>query len=152
MPRTPEITRKIMSAIKSTNTKPEMLLRKALWKKGLRYRVHYKLLPGKPDIVFTKVKLAVFCDGEFWHGKDWDTKKERIQSNREYWEAKIERNIQRDNETDRQLEQMGWAVIRFWGLDIQKNLAACVEAVEELIFDIKLNNYKNFRGIEYELR
>ena len=137
-----------MSRIKSKNTKIEIILRKALWHKGIRYRKNYKLLPGTPDIAITKYNIAIFCDGEFWHGKDWDIKKEHILSNREYWIPKIERNMQRDNKIDSQLERLGWTVIRFWGIDIEKNLYSCVEAVEEIIFDIKLNNYKNFHGFK----
>ena len=135
-----------MSRIKSKNTKIEILLRKTLWHKGIRYRKNYKLLPGTPDIAITKYNIAIFCDGEFWHGKDWELKREHIFSNREYWIPKIERNMRRDDEINSRLERLGWVVIRFWGKDIQKNLNSCVEAVEEIIFDMKLNQYKNINN------
>jgi len=139
-----------MSRIKSKNTKIEILLRKTLWHKGIRYRKNYKLLPGVPDIAITKYNIAIFCDGEFWHGKDWNAKREHIFSNREYWIPKIERNMRRDDEINNQLERLGWVVIRFWGKDIEKNLNSCVEAVEEIIFDIKLNHYKNIDIVSNE--
>jgi DNA mismatch endonuclease (patch repair protein) len=140
-----------MSRIKNKDTKIEILLRKALWHKGIRYRKNYKLLPGAPDIAITKYNIAIFCDGEFWHGKDWGIKKGRIRNNYEYWIPKIEPNMQRDDEVDKQLEQLGWVVIRFWGVDIQKNIDSCIETVEEIIFDIKLNRYKDFRNAEYDI-
>jgi len=132
----------IMSRVKSKDTKIEITLRRALWHKGIRYRKNHKLLPGTPDIAITKYNIAIFCDGEFWHGKDWDKNKEHIYNNREFWISKIERNMRRDNKIDSQLEQLGWVVIRFWGKDIEKNVNSCVEVVEDIIFDIKLSHYK----------
>jgi len=137
-----------MSRIKSKNTSIEIPLRKALWHKGIRYRKNYKLLPGTPDIAITKYNIAIFCDGEFWHGKDWDINKERFRSNREFWITKIERNMRRDDKIDKQLERLGWTVIRFWGEDIQKKLNYCVETVEEIIFEIKLNRYQQFQDMD----
>jgi DNA mismatch endonuclease (patch repair protein) len=125
---------KNMSLIKSKDTSIEVIFRKALWKAGFRYRKNYKKLPGKPDIVLTKQKIAIFCDGELWHGKNWDEDKGRIKSNRDYWIPKIEKNIKRDFETDRDLKLMGWEVLRFWGMDIEKNLASCIEQVREAVF------------------
>jgi len=135
MPRTPEITRKIMSAIKSTNTKPEMLLRKALWKKGLRYRVNYRLLPGKPDVVFTKAKIVVFCDGDYWHGHNWALRglpslESELAGYSEYWRNKILGNIRRDIGNTTKLESDGWIVLRFWESDIKKDVERCVEIVD----------------------
>jgi len=135
MPRTPEITRKIMSAIKSTNTKPEMLLRKALWKKGLRYRVNCRLLPGKPDVVFTKAKIVVFCDGDYWHGHNWALRglpslESELAGYSEYWRNKILGNIRRDMENTTKLESDGWLVLRFWESDIKKDVDRCVEIIE----------------------
>ena len=92
-----EIRSRNMKAIKSKDTCIEKILRKALWSKGYRYRKNYSKLPRKPDIVFVREKIAVFCDSEFWHGKDWDRENCKIKSNREYWIKKIERNIQRGN-------------------------------------------------------
>jgi len=139
---TPEQRRKCMSHIRSNDTSIEVLLRKALWHEGIRYRKNLKTLPGKPDIVITKYKLAIFCDGELWHGKNWETKKEKIKTNRDYWIPKIERNITRDNENEKKLEKDGWIVMRFWGDDIKKNLTACVNEIKETIYEIKHGFYK----------
>jgi DNA mismatch endonuclease (patch repair protein) len=127
-----------MSRIRSNNTKIEEDLRKALWHEGIRYRKNYKQLPGKPDIAITKYQIAIFCDGEFWHGKDWETKKLKIQNNREYWIAKIERNIKHDKETEKLLRSKGWTVLRFWGNDIRKDLVACMEEIKETIIQVEL--------------
>lgn len=138
---TPEQRRKNMQHIKSTNTKIEILLRKALWEKGYRYRKNYKVLPGKPDIVLTKYKIAIFCDSEFFHGKDWIQLKLRLENsnNSEFWIKKISKNRERDDEINKKLSFMGWTVIRFWGNDIKKNVNECVKVIEEAIFDIKIN-------------
>jgi DNA mismatch endonuclease (patch repair protein) len=130
-----------MSRVRSNNTKIEVVLRKALWHEGIRYRKNYKLLPGKPDIAITKYRIAIFCDGEFWHGKDWGNKKDRLQSNRDYWIPKIERNMGRDYDVERQLRGMGWVVVRFWGEEIEKNLTDCVQGVKEMIFQLKMDSY-----------
>jgi len=136
-----EIRRRTMSRIKSKDTSIEVTLRKALWHSGVRYRVNYKKLPGTPDIAITKYHIAIFCDGEFWHGKDWRAKKENIRSNRDYWLPKIDRNIIRDNEVNKALSYRGWAVVRFWGADIQKNLMNCVQDVKEEIFRRQIEKY-----------
>ena len=136
-----EIRRRTMSRIKSKNTSIEMTLRKALWHSGVRYRVNYKKLPGTPDIAITKYRIAIFCDGEFWHGKDWRSKKENIRSNRDYWLPKIDRNIIRDNEVNKALSYRGWVVVRFWGADIQKNLMTCIEDVKEEILRRQIEKY-----------
>ena len=137
---TPEQRRKNMQRIKSNDTKIEILLRKALWKKGYRYRKNYKELPGKPDIVLTKYKIAIFCDGEFFHGKDWEVLKPRLEksNNSEFWIKKISRNLERDDEINKKLLFMGWTVICFWGNEIKKNTDECVRVIEETIFDTKL--------------
>jgi DNA mismatch endonuclease (patch repair protein) len=122
------------------------LLRKALWHEGIRYRKSYGKLPGKPDIAITKYKIAIFCDGELWHGKDWEEKKKRITANRDYWIRKIERNMARDNENEKKLENMGWIVMRFWGKEIKKGLMDCVNEIKEVIYAIENNIY----NIEYE--
>jgi len=122
-----------MSRIRSTDTSIEIALRKALYHAGVRYRVNYKALPGKPDIAITKAKLAVFCDGEFWHGKDWETKKEKIHSSREYWIPKIERTMARDKRNEEALAEMGWKVLRFWGGDIASDPEACLNKILEAI-------------------
>lgn len=133
-----------MSRIRGKDTSIEVTLRKALWKHGIRYRKNYKKVPGSPDIAITKYKIAIFCDSEFFHGKDWEEKKPKIESgsNGDYWVKKIERNIQRDMEKDKALENLGWRVIHFWGKEITKNLEVCVQIVEEVIFDVKTEQWQ----------
>jgi len=120
---------KIMGKIKGKNTKPEMLFRKALWQKGVRYRVNSKKLPGKPDVSIEKYKLAVFIDGTFWHGYNWSERKETINSNRKFWIPKIERNMQRDEEVNRELNSLGYTVFRFWEHEIKNELGKCINDV-----------------------
>ncbi len=120
---------KIMSKIRGKNTKPELIFRKALWTKGVRYRINNKTLPGKPDISIIKYKLAIFIDGEFWHGYNWNERKETIQSNRKFWIPKIERNMQRDIEVNQQLTDLGYTIFRFWEHEIKKDLTKCVNDV-----------------------
>ena len=138
---TKEQRRKNMQHIRSKDTKIEVLLRKALWHKGIRYRKNYSKIPGKPDIAITKYKIAVFCDSEFFHGKDWEKLQPRLLKgdNGEFWVKKIGRNRERDEEINKQLAFMGWTVIRFWGTDIKKNLEECVRVVEEAVFEIKIH-------------
>lgn len=125
---TPQRSR-IMSKIRGKNTKPELKFRKALFARGYRYRVNDKKLVGKPDISIKKYKTAVFIDGEFWHGYDWETRKESIKSNRGFWIPKIERNMQRDREVNAKLESMGYTVFRFWSKELKKNFESYLEAV-----------------------
>ena len=122
---TKEQRRKNMQAVKNKDSKIELLLRKELWARGLRYQKNSKKVFGKPDIVFIGKKVAVFCDSEFWHGYDWDNKKNDIQSRREFWVPKIERNMQRDIEVTTRLTQEGWTVLRFWGNEIKHDLKSC---------------------------
>ena len=140
MGRSKEQTCKIMSGVHSENTNIEVKLRKALWKKGYRYRKNVKELPGKPDIVLTKYKIAIFCDSEFWHGKDWEVLKPKLEkgSNPDFWVNKIERNRQRDSRINKELLFLGWTVIRFWGTDILKKTDECIEVIEETVFDCLL--------------
>jgi len=138
---TPEQRRKNMQHIKSNDTKIEVLLRKALWNKGYRYRKNYKALPGKPDIVLTKYKIAIFCDGEFFHGKDWEVLKPRLEksNNSDFWISKISRNMEWDAEINKKLLFTRWTVIRLWGAEIKKNTDECVRVIEETIFDLKMD-------------
>ena len=126
-----------MSNIKNKDTSIELKLRKAIWKKEYRYRKNYNKLPGKPDIVLTKYRIAIFCDSEFFHGKDWEKLKLQLEKgkNSEFWINKISKNIERDEKIEKELNFMGWTVLRFWGKDINKNVDECVKAVEEKIFD-----------------
>lgn len=137
---TPEQRRKNMQNIHSKDTKIEVILRKALWAKGYRYRKNCKDISGKPDIVLTKYKIAIFCDSEFFHGKDWEVLKPRLEksNNSEFWINKISRNREHDDEINKKLLYMGWTVIRFWGDDIKKNTDECVRVIEETIFDLKI--------------
>ena len=130
---TKEQRHKNMKAVKNKDSKIEIQLRKALWRKGYRYRKNYTKLEGKPDIVLQKYKIAIFCDSEFWHGYDWETRKQDIKSNRDFWIKKIEGNIQRDITVNKILKDQGWKVVRFWGKDIQKNLCACIDKIEKEI-------------------
>ncbi|WP_420321014.1 very short patch repair endonuclease [Flagellimonas sp.] len=122
---------KIMGKIRGKNTKPELAFRKALWAAGYRYRIDYKKLIGKPDIALKKYKTVIFIDGEFWHGHNWEERKHKIRSNREFWIPKIERNIQRDQEVNLALEEMGYTVFRFWESEVKKNLDVCLHKVVE---------------------
>lgn len=118
-----------MSQIRSKGTKPEKLLRKALWGAGIRYKTPKKPLPGKPDISLKKYKLVIFVDGAFWHGYDWENQKNSIKSNREFWIAKIERNMQRDQEVNAFYQSKGWTVLRFWDFDVKGEVGKCVVEV-----------------------
>lgn len=118
---------KIMKSIKGSDTGIEVRLRKALWHKGIRYRKNFKVFDCHPDIVITKYKIAVFCDGNFWHGKE--LRKRPIKHNSSYWNEKIRRNVERDLENTIELRDNGWIVLRFWEDDIQNNLPNCVDDV-----------------------
>lgn len=137
---TKEQRHKAMSHIKSNDTSIELKLRRALWKRGYRYRKNDQKLPGKPDIVLTKYKIAIFCDGEFFHGKDWEVLRPKLRqgSNGEYWENKIAKNMERDDEINKRLLFLGWTVIRFWGKDILKDTDQCVKVIQECIFHNKI--------------
>ena len=129
---TKEQRHKNMQNIRSKNTKAERLLRKALWHHGVRYRKNYKELPGKPDIAITKYKIAVFVDGDFWHARGHDkTPGEQIATNKNYWSAKMKRNVERDRYVNELLLEQGWLVLRFWESDIKRNLEKCINEVME---------------------
>jgi DNA mismatch endonuclease (patch repair protein) len=132
---------KIMSAIKSTNTSVEVLLAKALWHRGHRYRKNDRSIFGSPDIVFKKYRIAVFIDSEFFHGYNWEEKKAKLKDNREYWIAKIERNMGRDKAVNEYLRSKGWVVLRFWGLQVKKNLRVCINSIEHEIDEYKKKIY-----------
>lgn len=131
----PEQRRKNMQHIRSKDTEIELILRKALWREGIRYRKNYDKLPGKPDIAITKYKIAIFCDGEFFHGKDWNQLQGKLKNsnNSEYWIKKIQRNINRDYEVEQAIRAKGWLVLRFWGKDIKQDVSMCVETIKEAI-------------------
>lgn len=118
-----------MSKIRGVNTSPELKLRKELWSSGLRYRINYKKIAGKPDIAIVKHKIAIFIDGEFWHGYNWQEKKKKIKSNRKYWIKKIEGNMKRDIENNEKLKEQGWIVMRFWEKEIKNDIDKCIEQI-----------------------
>lgn len=132
---TKEQRRRNMQAVKSKGSKIEVLLGKALWARGYRYRKNNKKVFGKPDFTFAKYKIAVFCDSEFFHGKDWESAKHNIKSNQEFWHKKIEGNIRRDQLVNETLKKEGWTVLRFWGKDIKKNLEDCADKIETAILE-----------------
>jgi DNA mismatch endonuclease (patch repair protein) len=140
--RTKEVTHKIMSAVKSKDTKPEIFFRKALWKWGIRYRKNVKLF-GKPDIAIKKYKLVIFIDGDFWHGNNWKTRKlpsleSELANYSDFWKNKILVNIQRDRKVNEYYELLHWTVLRFWQSDIEKDLTTCIVKTIEAINKIKL--------------
>ena len=118
-----------MRANRSTGTSSEKALAKLLWRAGHRYRLNDKSVLGKPDICFKRHRVAVFCDGEFWHGKDWAKKRRRIGQNRAYWIPKIERNMARDKAVNKALRKQGWTVLRFWHADIKRDPQKCADEV-----------------------
>lgn len=126
---TKEQRHKNMSHIRSHDTKPEILLRHTLWQYGLRYRKNDTRLPGKPDIVISRYRIAIFVDGDFFHGRDMAKIDNQVKSNREYWISKIKRNKERDKQINEELTEEGWIVLRFWEHDIKKNLQDCIQQI-----------------------
>jgi len=130
---TPEQRRRNMQAVKNKDSNIEVILRCALYRKGYRYRKNYTKVYGKPDIVFTKEKIAVFCDSEFWHGYDWENRKLDFKSRQDFWIPKIERNMERDKEVNQQLQSEGYIVLRYWGKQIKKELETVIAEIEQAI-------------------
>jgi len=129
---------KNMAKIGAKNSLPELLLRKALWAKHIRFRIHPKSFPGKPDIVINKYRLAIFVDGDFWHGFDWENRKAAIKTNKGFWIPKIERNIQRDQEVNELLSAKGYTVMRFWEHEVKEKLLLCINQIALFIEAAKL--------------
>lgn len=125
-----------MRQVHNKNSLIELMLRRELWKRGLRYRKNVNSIFGKPDIVFKSKKIAIFVDSEFWHGYDWKNKKKEIKSNKDFWIKKIERNIQRDKEVSKYLKENGWTVLRFWGNEIKHDVSGCVKHIEKIYGEI----------------
>lgn len=145
MTRKAEITHKIMSAIHAKDTKPEKMLRKELCKRNIRYRKNAKNICGHPDIAILNEKIAIFCDGDFWHGHNWAIRgygslEEELQRYSKYWQDKIVKNIVRDNAVTKRLQNEGWIVIRLWASDILKNASTCAEYI--------INVYDTLREID----
>lgn len=132
--------KKNMQAVKSKGSKIEVRLTKVLWAKGYRYRKNNKLIFGKPDLTFKKYKIAIFVDSEFWHGKDWETRKNDHKTNKAFWHKKIERNIERDKQVNAELLKKGWSILRFWGKEIEKDLVNYIIKIEEEIDNAKNKN------------
>ena len=122
-----------MKQVKSKDSEIELLLRKELWRRGIRYRKNVRKIYGHPDIVFIGLKVAVFCDSEFWHGYNWDERKGDFKSHREFWIPKIERNMERDKEVNQVLTDSGWTVLRFWGKEIKKETIKCADIIERAL-------------------
>lgn len=122
-----------MSCIHGKDTSIERMLSRELWHRGFRFRKNSKLIYGHPDIAIKRYKVAIFCDGDFWHGYDWENREKQIKSNREYWIPKIERNMTKDIETNHVLASMGYTVIRVWEHDIRKDLKGTADMIERLI-------------------
>lgn len=137
MSKTKEQIRYNMQQVKCKDSEIELLLRKALWQKGLRYRKNVKSVYGHPDIAFIGKKIAVFCDSEFWHGYDWEHRKEDFKVRQDFWIPKIERNMTRDKEVNEKLKEDGWIVLRFWGKEIKNDIDSCVEKIESTYNDRK---------------
>lgn len=130
---TTSVISKRMSKIMLKGNKVETKLAKTLWHKGYRYRLNYKELPGSPDIAIMKYCIAIFVDGEFWHGKDFENKKDKLKNNKDYWIEKIEENINRDIRNDKKLKELGWIPIHFWSKEVNSNLEYCVQVIEDFI-------------------
>lgn len=135
MPRSAETTYRIMSAIKSKRTKPEQTLSHAMWKIGLRYRRFYKI-SGKPDFAFVRTKIAVFCDGDFWHGNNWRIRglrslESELSKYSDFWVSKICRNVERDKLVNQRLTKEGWLVIRLWESEIEKKPDECANIIKQ---------------------
>lgn len=133
MAKTPEQISYTMSRVKNKDSEIELLLRKELWARGLRYRKNVNKIIGRPDIAFIGKKVAVFCDSEFWHGYNWEERKNDFKSRQEFWLPKIERNIARDIEVNEKLRAQGWLVLRFWGKEIKKNPTACADKIQQAL-------------------
>lgn len=135
---TKEQRHKIMQRVHSKNTKPEIVLRKALWHHGIRYRKNYKALPGTPDIAITKYRIAVFVDGGFWHARGHEEHPgEQIQTNIAFWTKKLKRNVERDKDVNQALLELGWLVLRYWDSDVNRNCDGCVKDIMQYLPHMK---------------
>ena len=130
---TPEERSLLMSKIRGTDTSIELRLRKELYRRGIRYRKNSKAIYGHPDISIKKYKIAIFCDGDFWHGYNWEEREQEIKSNRGYWVKKIEKNMEKDIEVNHVLDHLGYTVIRVWEHEIEKDLEGTANMIEKTI-------------------
>jgi DNA mismatch endonuclease, patch repair protein len=129
MPKTEKQIHDNMSRIRGKDTSIELILRHALYQDGIRYRKNVKTLPGCPDIVLSKYKIAIFCDGDFFHGYDFSKIQNNLKSNKEFWINKIDTNRKRDLKTDEALVGMGYLVLRFWEHEIHNQLNQVLEEI-----------------------
>jgi DNA mismatch endonuclease, patch repair protein len=135
--RDPAVTSRMMAAVKNKHSKAELTLRRELHRRGLRYRLHVPDLPGRPDLVLRRHRLVVFVDGDFWHGNAWRVRglasfEDQFPTNKEFWTAKIHRNMRRDEEVNQALRSAGWQVIRIWESTILADPAAAADEVERV--------------------
>ena len=135
---TPAQRHKNMQRICNKDSQIELKLRRALWHAGFRYRKNLRSVFGCPDVVFLRLKIAVFCDSEFWHGFDWENRKHDFKSRQDFWIPKIERNMARDREVNEHLTAQGWKVLRFFGNQIQRNVDECVRIIAQTVAARKL--------------
>ncbi len=135
MKKTPEQIHYNMQRIKNRDSEIEILLRQELCRRKLRYRKNVAGIVGKPDIVFLKAKVAVFCDSEFWHGFNWEERQNDFSSNVTFWKNKIEQNMKRDQLVNSLLKTSGWKVLRFWGQEIRDNTSKCGDIIERAVRD-----------------
>jgi DNA mismatch endonuclease, patch repair protein len=130
-----EATSRVKRANRRRDTLHEILLRRELWRMGLRFRKNVESMVGKPDIVFKSVRVVVFCDGDFWHGRNWRSLKSKLEqgSNSTYWSAKIARNVERDKQNTALLEAAGWRVIRLWETDVKRDPLAAATLIKNIV-------------------
>ena len=143
---TPAQRRKNMQHVRNKDSQIELKLRRALWHAGFRYRKNVRSVFGCPDVVFLRLKIAVFCDSEFWHGFDWENRKHDFKSRQDFWIPKIERNMARDREVNERLQAEGWIVLRFFGRQIQRNVDECVRVVAETVAARKFSQTNSTQG------
>jgi DNA mismatch endonuclease, patch repair protein len=131
LPASVSASRVASASSKKRDTKPELLLRRALWARGVRYRVDVGALPGRPDLVVSSARLVVFCDGDFWHGRNLEGRVAKLAAghNAPYWVSKINGNVERDRRVERVLIDSGWKVLRFWESDVRANPGLAARAV-----------------------
>lgn len=147
---TPEQRLRCMRSNKSFGTRPELALGRLLWRAGVRYRKHPRSVAGRPDFCIKKYRLAIFVDGEFWHGRDWPAARERFKTRREFWIAKIERNIARDRRVNAELTAAGWQVMRFWESDIRRNPGTVVSEVLRYLSEVSSRFAPEYIPSDYE--
>ena len=141
-----------MSRIRGKGTSIERMLSHALWHRGLRFRKNSRYVYGHPDISVKKYRIAIFCDGDFWHGYDWENRQADIKSNRDYWIPKIERNIAKDTEVNHALEAMGWTVIRIWEHEIRRDPDGVADMIMRLIDERRIRMNADSEAPDTQLR